>query len=78
MIAGYYSTESNLTAGQPRRLPRHVIQTTTSKELAQGLSLVARVGFEPVTLRTQGTELTTEPIAPDTCIETGIPQPYLA
>ena len=32
-----------------------------SKGLAQGPYMAARVGFEPATLRTQGTERTTEP-----------------
>ena len=53
--------ESNLTARQPRRAPHHVIRATTSEGLAQGPYVVARVGFEPVTLLMQGTELTTEP-----------------
>src|SRR6218665_3184388 len=53
--------ESNLTARQLRRAPHHVIQATTSKGLAQGPYVQARVGFEPATLQTQGTELTTEP-----------------
>ena len=35
-----------------------------SEELAQGPYVVARVGFEPATLRTQSTELTTEPLSP--------------
>ena len=36
------------------------LQATTSEGLAQGPYGVARVGFEPATLQTQGTELTTE------------------
>jgi len=32
-----------------------------SEGLAQGPYVAAGVGFEPATLRTQGTELTTEP-----------------
>ena len=32
-----------------------------SEGLAQGLYVAARVGFERAILRTQGTELTTEP-----------------
>ena len=35
-----------------------------SKGLALGLYLAARVGFEPATLWTQGSELTTEPPCP--------------
>ena len=35
-----------------------------SKGLAQGPYVAARVRFEPATLRTQGTELTTEPPCP--------------
>ena len=46
--------ESNLTARQPH----YAIQTTTSEVLAQGTYEVARVGFEPATLRIQGTEPT--------------------
>src|SRR6218665_21680 len=59
--------ESNLTARQPRRAPHHVIQATTSEELAHSkvptwtLLCCYRVGFEPATLGAQGTELTTEP-----------------
>src|SRR6218665_1127801 len=36
-------------------------QTTVSEGFAQGPYVPARVGFEPVTLRTEGTELTNEP-----------------
>ena len=35
-----------------------------SEGLAQGSYVVARVGFEPATFQTQGTELTTEPPSP--------------
>src|SRR6218665_1303514 len=37
---------------------------TTSEGLAQGPYIAARVGFEPVTFWTQGTEPTTEPLCP--------------
>ena len=37
------------------------LQATVSEGLAQGPYVVARAGFEPATLRMQGTELTTEP-----------------
>jgi len=60
--------ESNLTVRQPCRAPHHVIQATMSEGLAQGPYMVAKVGFEPATLQTQGTELTTEPPCP-TCSE---------
>ena len=56
--------ESNLTARQPLRTPHHIIQATTSEGLAQGPYVVARVWFEPATLRMQGRELTTEPLRP--------------
>ena len=36
-------------------------QAIVSEELAQGPYMAVGVGFEPVTLRTQSTELTTEP-----------------
>ena len=55
--------EFNLTAKQPCRAPHHIVQATTSAGLAQG-PYVARVGFEPATMRMQGTELTTEPPHP--------------
>ena len=45
-------------------VPHHVIQVIMSEGLAQGLYRVVRVGFKPATLRTQGTELTTEPPCP--------------
>src|SRR6218665_931905 len=48
--------ESNLTAWQPCRTPRHVMQATTSGGLAQGPYVAARVGFKPETFRTEGTE----------------------
>ena len=35
-----------------------------SEGLAKSPYMAARVGFEPATLRTQGTELTTEPPCP--------------
>ena len=54
--------ELNLTARQPRRVPHHVLQATTSEGLAQGPYVAAKMGFEPATLRMQGTELTTEPL----------------
>ena len=41
---------------QPLRAPHHVIQATTSEGLAHGPYVVARVGFEPATFRTKGTE----------------------
>jgi len=44
--------QSNLTEWQPH----HVIQATTSEGLAQGPYVVARVGFKPVTFRTEGNE----------------------
>ena len=50
--------ESNLTA---RHAPHHAIQAATSEGLAQGPYVAARVGFEPVTLQMQGSELTTDP-----------------
>ena len=34
------------------------------QSLAQGPYVAARVGFEPATLRTEGTQLTTEPPRP--------------
>jgi len=50
MIAGNYLLssvqESNLATRQPRRAPQHVIQATTSEELAQGPYVAARVLFE--------------------------------
>ena len=52
--------ELNLTARQPH----HMIQAATSVGLAKGLYVAARVGFEPVTFLTEGTEPTTEPPRP--------------
>ena len=37
------------------------LQAPVSEGLAQGLYMTARVGFDPPTLRMQGTKLTTEP-----------------
>ena len=48
-------------ARQPRRAPHHIIQATMSEGIAQGPYIAAKVGFEPATLQTQDTELTTEP-----------------
>ena len=48
--------ESNLATRQPRRPPYHGIQATTSEGLAQGPYVAARVGFEPATFHTEGTE----------------------
>src|SRR6218665_869721 len=45
------------------------LQATVSEGLAQGLYMAARVGFEPATLRTQSTELTTEPPCPTHVVE---------
>ena len=47
--------ESNLTVRQPRRAPHHVIRPTAI-EGRQGSNVTARVGFEPPTLHTEGTE----------------------
>ena len=41
-----------------------MLQATTSEGLAQGSYVEAKVGFESATLRTQATELTTEPQRP--------------
>ena len=41
-----------------------MLQATASERLAQGPYVVARVGFEPATLWTQGTELITRPPRP--------------
>ena len=51
--------ESNLAAWQPRRAPHQAIEEITSKGLAKDPYRANRVGREPATLRTQGTELTT-------------------
>ena len=40
-----------------------------SEGLVQGYYMVAGVGFEPVTLRAQGTELATKPPLPTTLID---------
>ena len=48
--------ESNLAARQPRRATHHVIHATTSEELVRGPYVEARVGFEPATFLTEGTE----------------------
>ena len=42
------------------------LQATMSEGLAQGPYMAARVGFEPATYRTQGTESTSEPTHPTT------------
>jgi len=43
-------------------VPHHVIQAIASEGLAQGSHVAARVGFQHAILRTQGIELTTEPL----------------
>jgi len=48
--------DSNLTTRQPRRVPNHFIQATTSEGLTQGPYVVARVGSKPATSWTQGTK----------------------
>ena len=55
----FYSTSSSplLLRGAPEAL-----QATVSEGLAHDPYVVSRVGFEPATLRTQGPELTTEPL----------------
>ena len=55
MIAGYNLQESNFAARPPRRAPHHVIQATTSEELAQG-PYVSDSEFEPGTFPTEDTE----------------------
>ena len=64
----FYNTSSSplLLRGAPdysidnlSELARISVQTTESEGLAQGPYLAARVGFEPGTLLTQGTEPTT-------------------
>ena len=40
------------------------LQATVSERLTQSPYVAARMGFEPATFRTQGTELTTEPLHP--------------
>ena len=42
-------------------LTREALHATASEGLVQGPYVAARVGFEPATLWTQGTEPTTEP-----------------
>ena len=46
----------NLTVGQSRRVPHHVIQATTSEGLAQGPYVAARVGFKPATFSIEFTK----------------------
>ena len=41
-----------------------VMQSIVGEELAQGLYIAARVGFEPATLRMKGDESTNEPPCP--------------
>ena len=41
-----------------------MLQATASEGLAQGPCMAVRVGFEPATLRTEDTKLTTEPPRP--------------
>ena len=50
-------------------LTREALQATVSEGLAQGPYVTTRVGFEPATLRTQGTELITEPPRPTSYIK---------
>jgi len=49
----------NTITRQPRRVSHHVIQDTMSEGFAQDPYVVDRVGFEPSTLQTHGTERTT-------------------
>ena len=42
-----------------------VLQSIVSEELAQGTCVAASTGFEPATLRAQGTKPTTEPPCPN-------------
>src|SRR6218665_1368488 len=42
-------------------LQPETLQATMSERLTQGPYMAARMGFEPATLRTQGTKLTTQP-----------------
>src|SRR6218665_1318946 len=69
----FYSVSSSplLLRGVPNystdtvsELHAEALQTTVSKGFAQGPYMAAGVGFEPATLRMQGTELTTEPPGP--------------
>ena len=55
--------ESNLTARQPLRATHHVIQATTSEELAQGPYVAARDGVEPVTEGTEQHHSATTPLS---------------
>ena len=52
--------ESNLTARQPRRAPNTLYRQLRVKDLPNGPYMAARVGFEPMTVPTEGTEPTTE------------------
>ena len=69
---GYlYSASLSSPLGLLRNAPDYIIDTlselpqaTVSEGPAQGPYVAARVGFKPETLRTQGTELTTEPLRP--------------
>ena len=54
--------EPNLIASQPHRTSHHVKQATASEGLAESPYMAARLGFEPVTMQTSGTEPTTEPL----------------
>ena len=64
-LVHYYSDVLLITASiLPRSLHAKVLQATVSERLAQGLYVAARVRFEPATIRTVGTELTTEPPCP--------------
>ena len=42
---------------------------TTSQGITQGPYVVTRMGFEPATFRTQGTEPTTKPTCPTVCTQ---------
>jgi len=48
--------ESSLTVRQPHKAPHHAIQATACEVLVQGPYVAARVGIEPATLWTEGTE----------------------
>ena len=50
-------------------LHAEALQATMSEGLAQDPYMATRVGFEPATLRTQGTEPTTEPPCPTLCYD---------
>src|SRR6218665_4089065 len=61
----YYSEALQTTAPKLRRSQHaEAQQATTSEGLGQGPYMAARVGFEPATFRTEGTELPTEPPSP--------------